>query len=162
MDNFSFFNSLFSIILFILLITLIYELIIYIIYSFTHMKALKLVGYSNPWYAWIPFINYYAFTDAVCEDEYIYILQIKVPTEYFKFWWVLQILLPITPLAGIILSMLLKTICLGTIYTKFYAKIEQQPEENVQVLGYISGFLRIVPIVKFFIYKNNIKKIDIM
>ena len=150
-----------SIFVLILFITLIYNIAVYVIFSFSHMKALKLAGYRSPGYAWIPYVNYFAFADAVCEGEYIYIFKFKIPTQYFRFWWVLFILLTFIPFAGIILAIITRIICMGTIYTKLYAKIEQTTEDKVQVLGYISGFLNIIAIVKFFTYKTPVKKVDL-
>ena len=37
--------------------TLAFMVIIYVIYSIGHMRALRAVGYSKPWLAWIPYAN---------------------------------------------------------------------------------------------------------
>lgn len=48
-------------------------------------------------------------------------------------------------------------IFLGNCYVKIYARLDGTPEQEQQVVGYLSGFLSIIAVVKFLAGKYNAK-----
>ncbi|MBQ7944348.1 MAG: hypothetical protein IJ326_09840 [Lachnospiraceae bacterium] len=138
-------------------ITIIFGIIMYILTALSHMKALKMMGYHTPWHAWIPILRYMAYADSVCRENGVTILGQQIPTNVFKFWWVLIVIADVVALKfstlGSILNLVVMVICLGTIYIKMYARLEGKEESEVQVIGYLSGWLPIIAVVKFFLYK---------
>ncbi len=138
-----------------LLIGSLISLGIWVFISITHMKALRMLGYATPWFAWIPFLNYVAFADSIQEGETITILGQEIPFKFFRFWWVLCLVAPFIPVVGTILGYVIQVLCLGTNYIKMFAKLENRTEEDVQVVGYVSGLLPIVAAVKLMLVKEN-------
>lgn len=139
------------------IITIIVAIIMWILTSISHMKALRMLGYHTPWHAWIPILRCMAYADAVSKEDGFTIFGQKIPANIFRFWWILlvvaSLLSHVNGTLGSILNIVVNVICLGTIYIKMYAKLENRPEEEVQVVGYLSGWLPIIAIVKFFLYK---------
>ncbi len=141
------------------LVSIIIGIVVYVLVALSHMKALRMLGYHTPWHAWIPVLRYMAFADSVTCGEDITIFGQKIAANLFKFWWVLiavaDILAYVNGTLSSILSIAVYVICLGTIYIKMYARLEGKQESDVQVLGYISGWLSIIAVVKFFLYKED-------
>lgn len=128
-------------------------LICYVLYSFSHMKALKALGYNKPWLAWFAPLGLYWALAAVSLDldgEYnMEVLSFEVPGIVFKLWYLIAVAVSIIPLAGAILSIILTVICAGTCYIKIYAKLDQRDESEVQVLGYLSALFPVIAVFKF-------------
>ncbi len=128
-------------------------LICYVLYSFSHMKALKALGYNKPWLAWFAPLGLYWVLAAVSLDldgEYnMEVLSFEVPGIVFKLWYLIAVAVSIIPLAGAILSIILTVICAGTCYIKIYAKLDQRDESEVQVLGYLSALFPVIAVFKF-------------
>ena len=123
------------------------------------MKALKALGYSKAWMAWIPFVRLYAFADVAADNqENVHMFgSISVPAVLYKFWWVVWIVLPFVPFIGSLASTVVLVVFLGNCYVKMYARLEGTTEQEQQVIGYLSGFLPIIAIVKFLAGKYNTK-----
>lgn len=132
-------------------VLIIIAIVFYVLYGISHMKALKAFGYDKPWMAWIPFANYFALADAVLngEDNIKLFGSLSIPAVVFKFWWVIALVVSFIPVVGKILNYVLRIVCLGTCYIKIYAKLDGKAEQEVQALGYVSGFLPIVALFKF-------------
>ena len=138
-----------------LFVFVIIAIAVYVLYGMSHMKALKLMGYQNAWAAWIPFYGTYALADCIPETkENVNIFGLSIPGTVFKFWWVLLFILPFVPVVGNILVLALQIMCLGKCYTSIYANIEGVSEDNVKVIGYLSGWINLIAVVKFFTYKK--------
>lgn len=126
----------------------------YVLFSISHMKALKALGYKNAWLAWIPYGVWFACADSVTQGEENVKLfdSIEIPAIIFKFWWVLPLALTFLPLnarAENIINLAMNVVFLGCTYAKMYARIEGRAEKDEQVLGCVSGFLPIIAVIKF-------------
>ena len=141
------------------IISILISIVMWVIVGLSHMKALRMLGYHTPWHAWIPVLRCMAFADAIKEGEEISIFGKPLPFQYFRFWWVLLVVADLIALKastlGSILNIVVSVIFLGTIYGKMYARLENKPESEVQALGYVSGWLSIIAVVKFLLYKEN-------
>lgn len=74
----------------------------------------------------------------------------------FKLWWIVPVaflLLPFPAALESIINLALNIIFLGSTYAKMYARFEGKTEKDTQALGCVSGFLPIIAVVKFFMYK---------
>ncbi len=142
-----------------LAVFLVIGLVVYVLSSLAHMKALKALGYSKAWMAWIPFVRLYAFADVAADNqESVHMFGlISVPAVLYKFWWVVWIVLPFVPFIGSLASTVVLVVFLGNCYVKMYARLEGTTEQEQQVIGYLSGFLPIIAIVKFLAGKYNTK-----
>lgn len=142
-----------------LAVFLVIGLVVYVLSSLAHMKALKALGYSKAWMAWIPFVRLYAFADMAADNqESVHMFgSISVPAVLYKFWWVVWIVLPFVPFIGSLASTVVLVVFLGNCYVKMYARLEGTTEQEQQVIGYLSGFLPIIAIVKFLAGKYNTK-----
>ena len=131
----------------------------YVVASLAHMKALKALGYDKAWLAWIPFANFYAYADSVTkgQDSVTLFGNLSVPVMVYKLWWIASFVAPFIPVIGTLLSTVITVIFLGNCYVKMYARLENTPEQDQQVIGYLSGFIGIIAVVKFLIGKYNTK-----
>ena len=59
-------------------------IVYYVAFSWSHMKALKALGYDKAWLAWIPFGVLFACSDAVTGDGIL--LETMVSGERKKRW----------------------------------------------------------------------------
>lgn len=130
----------------------------YVLFSLTHYKALKKLGYANAWLAWIPFGVNYACADVATmgDGEQVKVIgTLEVPKTVFKFWWVISLILIFIPLGFIAtaLNLALGIICDGLCYTRLYMMLEGKSESEEQVIGYISGAFPIVAVIKFLMMK---------
>lgn len=126
----------------------------YVLFSISHMKALKALGYKNAWLAWIPYGVWFACADSVTQSEENVKLfdSIEIPAIIFKLWWVIPLafaFLPVNPRVENIINLAMNVIFLGCTYAKMYARIEGRAEKDEQVLGCVSGFLPIIAVIKF-------------
>ncbi|MDE6914371.1 MAG: hypothetical protein K2P35_11865 [Lachnospiraceae bacterium] len=125
----------------------------YVLYSFSHMKALKALGYNKAWLAWFPPLGlYWALADVALDLDGEYDMEICsfcIPGLVFKLWWLIAIAVSFIPVAGTILNIVLIVICSGTCYRKIYAKLDGKDESEVRVLGYLSGLFPIIAAFKF-------------
>lgn len=130
----------------------------YVLCSFSHMKALKALGYDKAWLAWIPYGVWFACADSVSRDEESVKLfnSFDVSALVFKLWWIVPLVLAFLPINSSIynvINVVLRVIFLGCAYTKMYARLEYKAESDTQAVGYVSGFLPIVAVVKFLTLK---------
>lgn len=131
-------------------------IIMYVLYGISHMKAYKMMGYKNAWGAWIPFYSSYVLADCIPESkESVNILGLSIPGTLFKFWWIVSFVVAYVPAVGTILSLVVTILCAGKCYTTIYATLEGKSQDEVKVVGYLSGWLSIIAIFKFLSYKNN-------
>lgn len=142
-----------------LIVILVIALVCYVLTSLAHMKALKALGYDKAWMAWIPFAQQYALADVAADNQESVTLfgSLSVPATLYKFWWILWIILPFVPLVGGLASVVVMVVFLGNCYVKIYARLDGTSEQEQQVIGYLSGFLVIIAVVKFLVGKYNTK-----
>lgn len=142
-----------------LMVFVVIALIAYVLSSLAHMKALKALGYDKAWMAWIPFAQFYALADAAADNQQSVHLfgSVSVPAALYKFWWALWIVVSFIPVIGSIAAFAIIVIFLGNCYVKIYARLDGTSEQEQQVIGYLSGFLSIIAIVKFLAGKYNKK-----
>lgn len=128
-----------------------------VLYGISHSKALKALGYARPWMVWIPFANYWALAEVALdgEENIIFFDSYSVPATLFKLWWLIMYGVSVIPGVGSILSLAIRVICLGTCYTKMYARLDGKTEAETQALGYVSGFFPIIAIFKFLMGRYN-------
>lgn len=136
-----------------LVVSAIVALALYVFNAYTHMNALKALGYQNAWLAWIPYASYYACADAVSqgEEQVNMFNKVNVPVVVFKLWWIIPLVLGFL-LEGKILTLavrLLNIVFLGYSYTRMYARLEGKTEEETTALGCISGLFPIIAAIKF-------------
>lgn len=142
-----------------MVVVLVIAIACYVVFSLAHMKALKALGYDKPWMAWIPFANYYAYADSVTQGQESVTLfgNVTIPVMVYKLWWIASFVAPFIPVIGTLLSTVITVIFLGNCYVKMYARLENTPEQDQQVIGYLSGFLAIIAVVKFLVGKYDTK-----
>lgn len=140
-----------------LLVILVVLAVCYVLTSLAHMKALKALGYDKAWMAWIPFAQQYALADVAAGNQESVTLfgTLSVPAMLYKFWWVLWIICPFIPVIGTFATTALMIVFLGNCYVKIYARLDNTSEQEQQVIGYLSGFLVIIAVVKFLAGKYN-------
>ena len=142
-----------------MVVVLVIVIACYVVFSLAHMKALKALGYDKPWMAWIPFANYYAYADSVTkgQDSVTLFGNVTIPVMVYKLWWIAGFVAPFIPVIGTLLSTVITVVFLGNCYVKMYARLENTPEQDQQVIGYLSGFLGIIAVVKFLAGKYDTK-----
>ncbi len=127
---------------------------VYVWTAMMYQKVLKHMGYSNPWMAWIPYVNNYAIADVIRgENDKTDVLGLELPSMLFNFWWLIGIVVARIPSVGSILFLALQIICLGTCFKTIYARCEQKDPNEVAALAYVSGFIPIIALIKFTGYK---------
>lgn len=130
---------------------------VWVLTGYGRNKVLKAYSYKYPWFAWIPFLSIYSLTDIVCEDDTINILDISIPTNVFKWWWLIILITLLIPSYGFFLYTFLTVVCKGRIFQRLYSKCERLAEDQTAVLGYISGLFGIIPFIKFLLYPKDLK-----
>jgi len=151
-------NALIGLGLGIAVVILIIAIACYVIFSYSHMKALKALGYDKAWLAWIPYGCTFACADAAAKDEDPVELfgSFTVPALLFKLWWILLLVLAFLPFPGWlsnVLNIALNVVFMGSIYAKMFAELDGKTESEEQVIGCVSGFLPIVAVFKFLCVK---------
>lgn len=151
-----------------LVVILVIGIACYVIASLAHMKALKAMGYDKAWMAWIPYAQQYALADAAARGQENITLfgSVSVPAALYKFWWAVMLAVQvlgwiISPLVSLmsLVSLALQIIFLGNCYVKIYAELDGTDEKDQQVIGYLSGFLVIIAVIKFLFgkYESKVK-----
>ena len=133
----------------------IFSIALYVLYGFSHMKALKMMGYQNAWAAWIPFYKSYALADCIPETKgEVKMASLSIPGDLFKFWWILSFLVGFIPGIGTLASIAINIFCGGFCYTSIYSILERKPKNEVETIGYLSGWLNIIASFKFLAYEQ--------
>lgn len=142
----------------VILLVIVIAVAVYVLNSISHMKALKALGYSKAWLAWIPYGVYYACADVVTEGEEPVRLfdKFNVPAIVFRLWWIVPVAFLFIPLNETLVSIInfvLNVVFLGCSYAKMFARLEGKQENETQVIGCVSGIFPIVAIIKFLMLK---------
>ncbi len=142
----------------IIVVAVLIAIVWYVVSSIAHMKALKALGYDKAWLAWIPYGVFYACADAVTgQDDKVKLFgSLEIPAMVFKLWWIVPVLFLFLPLNGTVeslINLVLNVVFLGCTYAKMYARLENKQENETQAIGCVSGFIQIIAVVKFLMYK---------
>ena len=142
----------------VLLVSLADAVGLYVVEALAIMRVLTILGYANPWMAWIPLLNYFALARVTADQNgNTRILGFELPNMLFCFWWAAWLAVGYIPKVGNLLGLVVRVICLGTCFIYIYSRVENKPEAEVQALGYVSGLIPIVAIVKFLTYDKNLR-----
>lgn len=155
--NDDFYAIVFIAIIVFMLIFVVAGIVYYICYGISHYRALKNLGYSNAWLVWLPVVNQFALAEGT-GVEYVDILGKQIHMKYFRFWWVLALLLVSIPMVGTMLSALLTIFCKGWCYSTIYARLENKDTSQTQVIGYISAWLTVIAVFKLWYDNKNYTK----
>lgn len=140
----------------VLFVFVIFGIAIWCLWGYACMKVLKALDYTNPWMAWIPFLNTFALANCTAdEDGNTKIGNWKLPTIVFSFWFVAGWILSYVPSVGSLLNLLLQVACMGTCFSYIYSMCENKEEKDVTTIAVVSGFVPIVALVKFLSYKPD-------
>lgn len=132
-----------------LLIFVIIGVIAWVLYGVSHSRALKHMGYTNHWAAWVPFYNFYALADCTGFTEFR-IWNIAIPMNIFKWLWAGALIVGFVPVVGSVLMIIILVVYQGWCYGIIYATTENTSLDNTRVIGYVSGIITLIPIIKFF------------
>ncbi len=142
----------------VLLVCLAIAVALYVVEALAIMRVLTILGYANSWMAWIPLLNYFALARVTADENgNTRIFGFELPNMVFSFWWIAWLAVGYIPNVGNFLGLVVRVICLGTCFIYIYSRVENKPESEVQALGYVSGLIPIVAIVKFLSYDKNLR-----
>lgn len=128
----------------------------YVLFAIGTMKVLKARGHAYPWMAWVPVLNYFALGQTCDEgDGNVTLIGLRIPTLVFSLWFVLFLVVGYIPNVGSLLQTIVQVLFFGRTCQCVYAKMEGKPENETAVIGYLSGLLPIIAMVKFLCYKSN-------
>ena len=137
----------------ILAIAVVLSIVFYVLWSIGCYRVLKKLGFQNAWMAWIPVVSYIAL--GLAEDnKTMNLFGLDIPTVVYALWIVIWFVAGKIPSAGGILSLAVQILLSGRIYQHVYAKIEGRDESETAVIGFLSGWLGIIPMIKFLGYKD--------
>lgn len=142
----------------VLIVCLAVVVALYVVEALAIMRVLTILGYQNPWMAWIPLLNYFALARVTADENgNTRIFGFELPNMVFSFWWIAWLAVDYIPNVGGLLGIVLRVICLGTCFIYIYSHVENKPESEVKALGYVSGLIPIIAIVKFLTYDKNLR-----
>lgn len=130
----------------------------YIWQSLEFYWLFKMCSYSNAWMAWIPILRYYALAEVTGDasgQTRLYLINQDISTDLFRFWPILTLVVSRINGVGGILELLLTILCLGSCFTTVYSKFENRHPDEMKVLGYLSGWLPIIGVIKLTQYKHR-------
>ena len=130
----------------------------YIWQSLEFYWLFKMCSYNNAWMAWIPILRYYALAEVTGDgmgQTRLYLINTDISTDIFRFWPILTLVVSRINGVGGILELFLTILCLGTSFTTVYSKFENRSPDEVKVLGYLSGWIPLIGIIKLTQYKHR-------
>ena len=130
----------------------------YIWQSLEFYWLFKMCSYGNAWMAWIPILRYYALAEVTGDaagQTRLYLINQDISTDLFRFWPILTLVVSRINGVGGILELLLTILCLGSCFTTVYSKFENRHPDEVKVIGYLSGWLPIIGVIKLTQYKHR-------
>ena len=130
----------------------------YIWQSLEFYWLFKMCSYNNAWMAWIPILRYYALAEVTGDgmgQTRLYLINTDISTDIFRFWPILTLVVSRINGVGGILELLLTILCLGTSFTTVYSKFENRSSDEVKVLGYLSGWIPLIGVIKLTQYKHR-------
>lgn len=118
----------------------------------------QMCNYRNAWMAWIPILRYYALAEVTGDAAgmtRLYLIGQDISTDLFRFWPILTLVVSRISNIGGILETLLTILCLGSSFTTLYSKFENRSPDEVKALGYLSGWIPLIGIIKLTQYKHR-------
>ena len=85
----------------------------------------------------------------------LYLINTDISTDVFRFWPILTLVVSRINGVGGILELLLTILCLGTSFTTVYSKFENRSPDEEKVLGYLSGWIPLIGVIKLTQYKHR-------
>lgn len=131
---------------------------VYIFIGFCEYRVLKILGYKNPWMAWVPFLNYYALGDVAADGrENLMMFGKELPAFLFKFWWIGSFVADRIPGIGGVLSTVIRILFLGIVLIEIYSRVENKNIEEVKVIGFVSAAITLIAYIKFLTYDKDLR-----
>ena len=133
-------------------------LVFYIWESLEFYWLFKICSYNNAWMAWIPILRYYALAEVTGDatgQNRLYLINRDISTDLFRFWPILTLVVSRIESVGGILELILTILCLGSSFTTIYSKFENRHPDEVKVIGYLSGWIPLIGIIKLTQYKHR-------
>ena len=127
----------------------IFLIALYVVTALATMKALRILGYANAWFAWIPFLNIYALVDATGEDN-ADIFGLSISTSILRFYSLIAFGCSFVPFVGGIVSCIINLLCGWWMYKNVYALLDGKSPDDESVIALLSALIGIIPIFKFF------------
>lgn len=125
----------------------------YVIGALANVKCLRALGYDKPIAGWIPFYSQYALAEVTGFESVDLGFNLVIPMNLFKFWWAAPIVLNLIPVIGSIAGLVFQIAAGGWNYGMLYALTENKDYQETKILGYITAFVPIIAIIKFFLIK---------
>lgn len=127
----------------------------YLLMAFGIQKMLKTLHYDKTWMAWIPLANLFAIAQVASrgQDE-MKIFNFQLPTVVMGLWWIVYFVLGRIPHVGTLLATACQVICLGTCFINIYAMLDGKSEEEEKAIGFVSGLIPIIAVIKFLCYQG--------
>lgn len=137
------------------IILLVIGVVVYIVWALALRKILINVEYANPNWAWVPFLNTYAMSDAFTEDEYMAAALLpQIPFQLFKFLWLGGVIFPFIPVLGTLAGMAATFFYQFTCYRLLLAKANNRPFKEETALAVLCSFIPLVALILFFTTKK--------
>lgn len=119
------------------MIAVLASLVLYAVTSITEMRALTLLGYENPNFAFIPFLRWAVLTEATQQEEGLF----DIPMRTFRYWPVLIIV----PAIGWLIALLPKM----WMYQYVFALLDGQDPHDELTLACLASIITPVAWYKF-------------
>ncbi len=135
-----------------------FALIWYIWQSIELYWLFSMCNYGNAWMAWIPILRYYALAEVtgdITGTTRLYLIGQDIATDLFRFWPILALVFSRISSVGGLLETILTILCLGSSFTTIYSKFENRSPDDVKVLGYLSGWIPLIGIIKLTQYRHR-------
>ncbi|MDD2958143.1 MAG: hypothetical protein PHE06_08465 [Lachnospiraceae bacterium] len=135
-----------------------FGLLFYIWQSVEFYWLLQRSNYRWPWLAWLPFFRYFALAGAMDDGDgftSIYLIGQRIQTDLFRFWPFVALLLSRVSRVGSLLEVLFTILCLGSSFTSVYSRLEGRDVNDVKVLGYLSGWIPLIGVIKITGYRHR-------
>lgn len=143
--------------LIVLALFVVIAIVCYVLWSIGCYRVLQRLGWQHPWMAWVPVLSHIALGLACNTDDNktMNLFGLEIPTIVYALWIVIYFVVTRIPSVGSILGLLVQIVLSGRLYQYIYAKIEGKPESETAILGYLSGWIGIIPVIKFLGYKDK-------
>lgn len=132
-------------------------LLCYIWKGWCLQKAFKRINYKHAFFAWVPVLRTFALADASKDEgDTTEFYGFHMPNTAYVLAWIIPLLI-----FGTFIGKILWCLYLGVMWTKIYAKLDGNSFKNNQILGILSGFFEIIPLIKLsFCYPKGEEKND--
>jgi hypothetical protein len=158
MDSWSI-SQFIGLLVFVFILLASYAVLNYIFYSYPIYRFLQYIGYDKAWLAWIPFCKWFPLI--IVSDDGKGMIKIgkkfynRRNIAYCSIWGrIVCLFIP----CGSLISYLLISMILGATCRDLYARVENKTDFETCVLGYTSGFYKMVLLAKLWQYLYQFKR----